>query len=329
MIQLILTFLSAFMLSGIAGYYSIVGLALIFPGAFCPVVLMGGSLEFSKLVTASWLYRNWKTSPILLKSYLTVAVVILMLITSMGIFGFLSKAHIEHSTAAAPIADKVALFDEQISTKKLQIEENKKAIKQMDDAVDQLMGRTTDDKGANRAVQVRKSQQKERTRLTTENLQLQKEIGQLNEQKAPIMVEMRKTEADIGPIKYVAELVYGSSDNDIVDKAVRMVIMIIMLVFDPLAVLLLIAGNITLEQKYGESEKIHVVRSRQSVHTEKKPTVDKPIQKTKQPVVQQEKKIEEPTRSITIDKENITEGPAVEIEEIHHAEGLFTTQEKG
>ena len=328
MIQLILTFISAFLLSGIAGYYSIVGLALIFPGAFWPVVIMGGSLEFSKLVTASWLYRNWKTSPVLLKSYLTIAVVILMLITSMGIFGFLSKAHIEHSTASAPIADKVALFDEQIATKKTQIEDNKKAIKQMDDAVDQLMGRTTDDKGANRAVQVRKSQQKERTRLSEDNLKLQKEIAKINEDKAPIISELRKTEADIGPIKYVAELVYGSSDNNIVDKAVRMVIMIIMLVFDPLAVLLLIAGNISLEIRNGTPNEIQNIRKNNVTPKQKKNVYKNVIQPLDQS--NQSQKQETTTeRTIEINKENIAEGPSVEIEETHHADGLFTTEIKG
>ena len=267
---------------------------------------MGGSLEFSKLVTASWLYRNWKTAPILLKSYLTSAVVILMLITSMGIFGFLSKAHIEHAADSAPLFDKVALFDEQIATKKQQIDENKKAIKQMDDAVDQLMGRTTDDNGANRAVSVRKSQQKERTRLTNENVQFQKEIGKLNEQKAPIMSEMRKSEADIGPIKYVAELIYGSSDNGIVDKAVRLVIMIIMLVFDPLAVLLLIASNISLELRNGKP-KVQPIQT----------TPEEPIQK---PIL----------NTVEIEKENIAEGPTLEVEppihvETHHAEGVYSS----
>lgn len=315
MIQIILTFIAAFLLSGIAGYYSIVGLALIFPGAFWPVVIMGGALEFSKLVTASWLYRNWKTAPVLLKSYLTTAVVILMLITSMGIFGFLSKAHIEHATESAPLYDKVALFDEQINTKKQMIEDNKKAIKQMDESVDQLMNRTTDDKGANRAVQVRKSQQKERTRLTTENIQLQKEIGKLNEEKAPILADMRKTEADIGPIKYVAELVYGNSDSGIVDKAVRLVIMIIMLVFDPLAVLLLIAGNISLGVRnvgYAYDDKANEVEKKKDVETPSS-TEDKII-----PVDAQNIHTMENTQVL----------PEQVIEEVHHAEGLFTTQTK-
>jgi hypothetical protein len=90
-----LTFIAAFLLSGIAAYYSIIGLAAIFMGAFWPVVFMGSALEFAKLVTASWLYRNWKLAPKLLKTYLTISVVLLMLITSMGIFGFLAKAHID------------------------------------------------------------------------------------------------------------------------------------------------------------------------------------------------------------------------------------------
>ena len=320
MITIILTFLAALLLSGIAGYYSIVGLALIFPGAFWPVVFMGGALEFSKLVTASWLYRNWKNTPKLLKTYLTSAVIILMLITSMGIFGFLSKAHIEHSTEIAPLHDKVQMYDEQINVKKQMIEDNKKVIKQMDESVDQLVSRTKDDKGINRAVNVRKSQQKERTRLTAENIQLQKEISNLTEEKSPIVAEMRKSEADIGPIKYVAELVYGSSDSGIVDKSVRMVIMIIMLVFDPLAVLLLIAGNISLKEK------------NESIRSKNDTAVKNELRKARK---SRRKKIESNAvdSTIEIDANNITEIPEIQkingVEEHHLAEGLYTTDRKG
>ena len=320
MITILLTFLSALLLSGIAGYYSIVGLALIFPGAFWPVVIMGGALEFSKLVTASWLYRNWENAPKLLKLYLTSAVVILMLITSMGIFGFLSKAHIEHSTETAPLYDKVQMYDEQINTKKQLIEENKKSIRQMDESVDQLMSRTTDAKGVNRAVSVKKSQQKERTRLSNENIQLQKDISKLVEDKSPILAEMRKSEADIGPIKYVAELVYGKSDSDIVDKAVRMVIMIIMLVFDPLAVLLLISGNISLKER---NLNIWPQTSYENHVTPHK--VKRPRKKRVQANVTES--------TIEIDANNITEIPETQkmddVEEHHLAEGLYTTDRKG
>lgn len=314
--MIFLTFLAAFLLSGIAGYYSIIGLALIFPGAFWPVVIMGGSLEFSKLVTASWLYRNWKTAPILLKSYLTFAVLILMLITSMGIFGFLSKAHIEHSTESAPIADKIAMYDDKIASFKIQIDENKKAIKQMDDSVDQVLSRSTSENSALRSVQIRKSQQKERSRLTKENTVLLAQIAQVNEEKTPIMVELRKTEADIGPIKYVAELAYGSSDSGIVDKAVRMVIMIIMLVFDPLAVLLLVAGNISLDKKEDKNE-----RPMSTKNEDNSPTIQEMVQPNSN-------KMQVPIQDSTIEiqKENVISMQEPEHVETHHEEGIYSTE---
>lgn len=315
-----LTFLAAIMLSSISGYYSIVGLALIFPGAFWPVAIMGAALEFSKLVTASWLYQNWDKTPLLLKSYLTTAVVVLMLITSMGIFGFLSKAHIEHSVESAPLYDKVALFDEQISMKKQMIEDNKKSIKQMDESVDQLMGRTTDAKGINRAVSVKRTQSKERKRLSDDNLKIQQEISELNQQKSPIIADLRKSESDIGPIKYVAELVYGSSDNDIVDKSVRLVIMIIMLVFDPLAVLLLIAGNISLGVKSVITEKS--VNPQIQIQTSN-PKKKRPRIKPKETTAVLFKDDE-----VQIKKDNITEIPTDSVLEKQIGDGIYTT-EKG
>lgn len=248
MITVYLTFLAALLLSGIAAYYSVVGLASIFVGAFWPVVFMGSSLEFAKVVTTSWLYRNWKTCPALLKIYLTCAVVTLMLITSMGIFGYLSKSHLEQSTTISPLVEKVTIYDEKIKVIQSQIERNNKNLNQYDEAVDQIMGRSKDERGAERANQVRKAQQKERERIIAETKGLQKEIQKLTEEKLPLSMEVRKAESDLGPIKYVAELIYGSSERDIVDKAVRLVIILIMLVFDPLAVLLLIAGNMTLAQ---------------------------------------------------------------------------------
>ena len=247
--MIFLTFLAAFLLSGIAGYYSIIGLALIFPGAFWPVVIMGGSLEFSKLVTASWLYRNWKTAPILLKSYLTFAVLILMLITSMGIFGFLSKAHLEHSSDNAPLVNKISILDEKIKTEKENIDANRKILKQYDEIVDQTMGRTTDEKGSDKAQAIRRSQQKERSRILQEIQQSQTTIARYSEERAPLSNELKKVEADVGPIKYIAALLYNQAvDVDILDKAVRLVILLIIIVFDPLAILLLIASNQTYQR---------------------------------------------------------------------------------
>ena len=297
-----LTFLSALLLSGIAAYYSIVGLASIFVGAFWPVVIMGSSLEFAKVVTTSWLYRNWKKIPILLKTYLTIAVLILMLITSMGIFGYLSKSHLEQSTMIGPIADKVALYDDKIKTLKENIDANKLALKQLDAAVDQVMARTEDSNGAERSVQIRKAQQKERSRINEEIAGSQKEIAKITEEKAPIQNELRKSESDFGPIKYVAELIYGSSDRDIIDKAVRLVIILIMLVFDPLAVLLLIAGNMTMKEN--ETEVV----------------VNKPIVTQKEPEPQEE--------VVQVEKENITEMEDVVHEKVitHHEPGVYSEE---
>jgi hypothetical protein len=245
MTQVILPLLTALALSGIAAYYSVIGLAQIFPGSYWPIIIMGSVLEAAKLVTVSWLYNNWKTTFSAMKVYILIAVVLLMAITSMGIFGYLSKAHIEHSTTLAPSVAKVEIYDEKIKALQATVERNDKNLSQYDAAVDNIMGRSKDERGAERANQIRKAQQKDRQRIATENAGLQKEIQRLTEEKLPLSLEVRKAESDLGPIKYVAEVVYGTQDRDIIDKAVRLVIFIIIIVFDPLAVLLLIAANQT------------------------------------------------------------------------------------
>ena len=247
--MIFLTLLTALGLSGVAAYYSVIGLAQIFPGSFWPVIIMGSILEASKLVTVSWLYRNWKECPILIKSYLSIAVTILMLITSMGIFGFLSKAHLEHSADNAPLVDKIALLDEKIKTEKENVEANRKAIKQYDEVVDQTMGRSTDEKGADKAQAIRRGQQKDRSRILQEIQQSQSAITKYSEERAPLSTELKKIEADVGPIKYIAALAYGEATNDIIDKAVRLVILLIIVVFDPLAILLLIAYNMSMKER--------------------------------------------------------------------------------
>jgi hypothetical protein len=234
-------------LSGVAAYYSVIGLAAIFPGSFWPIIIMGTTLEAAKLVTVSWLYRNWKVVHIGMKSYLTAATVILMLITSMGIFGYLSKAHLEHSSDTAPMASKVELINEKIKVSKENLDANRKILKQLDEQVDQTIGRSTDEKGIANSVSIRRNQQKDRTRIASENETYQKTIAQLNEERFPLQIELQKAESDFGPIKYVAELIYGSGEKDIIDKAVRLVIMLIMVVFDPLAILLLIAANMSMQ----------------------------------------------------------------------------------
>ena len=126
-------FLAAFALSACAGLYSVIGLAAIFPGSYWPIIIMGSVLEASKLVTTSWVYRNWLVAPKMMKYYMVCAIVILMLITSMGIFGYLSKAHLEHSANTAPLALKVEMLDDKIRVAKENIENDRKALKQMDE----------------------------------------------------------------------------------------------------------------------------------------------------------------------------------------------------
>jgi hypothetical protein len=248
--MIFLTFLSAISLSAVAGYYSVIGLASIFPGSFWPVIFMGSVLEGSKLVTVSWLYNNWKKCPILIKTYLSIAVTILMLITSMGIFGFLSKAHLEHSSDNAPLLNKISILDEKIKTEKENIDANRKILKQFDEIVDQTMGRTTDEKGTDKAQAIRRTQQKDRSRIFQEIQQSQTTIAKYSEERSPLSNELKKTEADVGPIKYIAALLYNQEINvDIIDKAVRVVILLIIVVFDPLAILLLIAANMSMKEK--------------------------------------------------------------------------------
>ena len=245
MIHAILPFLTAIALSAIAAYYSVIGLAQIFPGSYWPIIIMGSVLEAAKLVTVSWVYNNWKTTFSALKVYFLIAVVLLMAITSMGIFGYLSKAHIEHSSSIAPLIEKEMIYEEKIKTLKENIEINRKNVLQLDAAVDQVMARSADERGAERSNQIRKAQQKERLRAADEIARAQTEIQKITEEKFPISLEIKKAESDLGPIKYVADVVYGTQDRDLIDKAVRLVIFVIIVVFDPLAVLLLIASNQT------------------------------------------------------------------------------------
>jgi hypothetical protein len=236
--------LTALILSAVAEFYSIMGLVAIFSAAVIPVIIMGASLGLGKIVATVWLHNNWNRAPILFKLYLVPAVAFLMMLTSMGIFGFLSKAHSDQSLISGDSMAKVAIYDEKIKTAKDNIDANRKALKQMDEAVDQVMGRSSDEKGAEKAVGIRRSQQKERQRLQSEIAAEQKAIAAISEERAPLAAEFRKVESEVGPIKYIAALVYGDNpDANLLEKAVRLVIIMIVLVFDPLALTLILAAN--------------------------------------------------------------------------------------
>ena len=239
-----LSLLSGLTVSAVAEFYSIMGLIAIFAAAPIPIIVMGVSLGISKLVATVWLKINWARAPVLIRTYLVIAIGILMLITSMGIFGFLSKAHSDQSLVSGDVQAKISVYDEKIKTSKENIDANRKILKQLDDGVDQVMGRSTSETGADKAVAIRKSQQKERARLQAEIQAEQKTINKLNEEAAPIRAEVRKVEAEVGPIKYIAALIYSDNpDANVLEKAVTWVIIIIVAVFDPLAVILLLASQ--------------------------------------------------------------------------------------
>jgi hypothetical protein len=243
-----LTLLVALSLSSVAAWYSIIGLTAIFAGAVIPVIIMGGILEVGKITTTVWLRKYWGRASWLLKLYLVPSVLALALLTSMGIFGFLSKAHMEQGINTGDSQAKLSLYDEKIKTQRDNIELARKALTQMDNQVDQRLSRGDSENSAERAVQIRRQQAGERTKLQKEIGDAQKEIAKLNEERAPIAAENRKIEAEVGPIKYIAALIYGdNADNSTLEAAVRWVIILLVIVFDPLAIALVLAANASKE----------------------------------------------------------------------------------
>ena len=218
MIQVWLPFSTAIALSGIAAYYSVIGLAQIFPGSYWPIIVMGSVLEIAKLVTVSWLYNNWYVTVRIMRYYFLSAIVLLMVITSMGIFGYLSKAHLDSN---------VILGANTVQLKTLETQE-----KIAKDRLTYLLQRAGDPATAS-------------NKIDKQIQDTQTELKRISTEKLPLMAEENKLSAEIGPIKYIAELFYSKDDPGFIDKAVRAVIMIIIVVFDPLAVLLLIAANQT------------------------------------------------------------------------------------
>jgi hypothetical protein len=252
----------ALSISGVAAYYSIAGLAAIFAAAVVPVIIMGAVLEVGKIAATVWLHKFWHQANLKFKLYLVPAILILMIVTSMGIFGFLSKAHMDQTLVSGDVGSQVQIIDEKIllerdnvKTQRDNIAAAKTALAQMDSQVNARLDRGTDERSAERAVQIRKTQAKERTALQKEIQSAQKEIdaintriSKLNEERIPFAAEVRKVEAEVGPIKYIAALIYGDNpDSNLLERAVRWVIILLVLVFDPLALILILAAEQTIE----------------------------------------------------------------------------------
>ena len=266
----LLTFISAISISVIAAGYSIVGLATLFAGAVVPIIAMGSALEVGKLVAASWLYHNWNSDvPRLLKTYLFGAIIVLILITSLGIFGFLSKAHLDQVKPTSSNNIKIQVIDKQISQQEIIIERAERQITLLDKALEVYI----DKEYVSRGLKERRKQEEERTLLNNAINDASDKIAELTNKKAELSLAQDKIEAEVGPIKYVAELIYGENAQDNFDKAVRFVILILIFVFDPLAVLLLIAANISLRQW----------RQKRAIRkSEQKANLEKQLERTKQ-----------------------------------------------
>jgi len=234
--------LTALAVSGVAAYYSIVGLAAIFAASVIPVIVMGSVLEVGKLVSVTFLHNYWERTNWLLKTYLTAAVVVLMFITSMGIFGFLSKAHIEQTASSGDNTLKIERLEGQIAREQRAIKDAETVLSQLDAAVQTLIDydRVRGDTGA---IATRERQKEERASLGAIIASKEVIVDKLTNQKLELETEQNALEAEVGPLKYIAELIYGQADRDILEQSVRWVIIIIVAVFDPLAVCLLLAWN--------------------------------------------------------------------------------------
>lgn len=251
----------AILISAVSAFYSVSGLTAIFAAAFWPVVIMGGALELGKITATVWLHAHWKEANWQFKAYLVPAIVILMFITSMGTYGFLAKAHSDQGVPLGDVTAKVDIIDAKIATAQdaIQVQKDnitsaKASLAQLDSQVNELLGRTADAKGATRAYNTRKAQARDRKAIQAEIVVAQKEIetitasiAKLREERAPIASEVRKVEAEVGPIKYIAALIYGDNpDANLLERAVRYVIILIVFVFDPLALVLILAGEQTI-----------------------------------------------------------------------------------
>lgn len=297
-----LALVTALTLSAIAAWYSILGLTAIFAAAVIPVIIMGLSLELGKVVTTVWLHRYWDRAGFALKAYLLPAVLVLAMITSMGIFGFLSKAHIEQGVTTSDAGSQVAIIDERIKTyrenidsQRVNIDTARNAVKLLDEQVTARIGMGFDDgTGAERAVQIRRQQRAEREALAKEITEAQNEIqrlnteiSKLNEERIPLAANLRKIEAEVGPIKYIAALIYGDNpDQNTLERAVRWVIILLVIVFDPLALVLIMAALSSYRWEFSGRDSFNSIAP--IAHNSPYP-----------PLVEEKKEIVEPTASDT------------------------------
>jgi hypothetical protein len=253
MIFALLTLFSALAVAAVAGWFSIIGVMAIFAGApYHAALVMGVVLELAKLVTTSWVYRNWKFAGWGLKGPLIYFTAALMLATSIGVFGFLSKAHLEQGAKTIDNGPKVERIEQQITREKAIITDNEKVIAQLDATINSYLGKDRTD----RSVSIRRSQAPQRKQLKDEIDAANKRIDGFSDEKFKLQSEIRSLELEVGPIRYIAELMYGAEGNSTknIESAVKIFTLLIVSTLDPLAIILLVAANHSILRRQNEKK---------------------------------------------------------------------------
>ena len=243
-----LTLCIAIMLSGVAAYFSVLGLMEIFSASPEAIMVMAIVLEVSKVSTAYWAHLHWKILPGMIKTYLTVAVLILMGITSLGIYGFLAKAHIAQKTEISTVYDsKLRSLDVSIDSQKESIAEIDKQLAGLDAAIKETA--SSSQRGyISKSYEINKKYLDDKQKLISLKEPIQQRILELEQEKIKVQSEKEMSQTKVGPLKYVANLVYGDATPDQLNIAVRWLIIILITVFDPLAILLLIGTGYIMKQ---------------------------------------------------------------------------------
>tara|TARA_Y100001937_G_scaffold120910_1_gene178846 strand:+ start:68 stop:925 length:858 start_codon:yes stop_codon:yes gene_type:complete len=243
MILVWITFLTSIAISAVAAWFSVLGLTQIFAAAFLPVAIMGGVLELGKVVAAVWTHHYWKELNLLTKSLLVPIIGLLMIVTSLGIFGLLSKGHAEQEMPVKIVEQRVASFDTQIEFSKAKIQNLQQRLKTLNEAMKKYVELGAVSKGLDKTTE---------DSSALEN-QIQEELNKiqsLEEEKLRERLSIAGLEAELGPIKYVAVLL---GDDSNLEAAVLIVIFIIIFCFDPLALLLVV---LSVDSIYGREKKL-------------------------------------------------------------------------
>lgn len=243
--------LSGLSLSTISAFFSISGLTILFSGATVAIAIYASILEIVKLSAVSWIYRRWDVISFKIKSFLIFAILVLMMISSLGVFGYLSKAYLEKQNPNKDLEVQISQIDVKIKNEQELIKRNQLVINQLNAQVDSLVSKDKVEK----SILARNRQSKERSSIEAEIKVEYKIIDVLNTEKNSLQLEQNKTAAEIGPLKYVAKIL--SPDGDL-DFAVRILISFLVVVTDPLAVIILLCASkekmIIEKESEGESD---------------------------------------------------------------------------